>query len=257
MLRHRLAGAEASGDRSRAAPGEREDRVEHPLAGDQRLDGRQTPDIGAGDADRPLLGERQLARRAVGQFDGHDRFRDRVGTVRLYFLHHRFGDQRGHHAAVQDRRRFLRFRDDLACGDRVAGMHLHLYVPFPRLIQCGGVDAAGDVFAGRLGDLLEGTLNAVVDIVENARAERDEDRLVRAVDELARLHAGSLLIDLDGGRVSLQRDNLADETLFADVDHFGHPESRGVLQIDYRSVDAVNYSGLLCAHSFSSSYCKV
>ena len=55
MLGHGLAGTEPAGDRGGAALGDREQRIDHPLAGNQRRVGVQPLSDRAGGADRPFL----------------------------------------------------------------------------------------------------------------------------------------------------------------------------------------------------------
>ncbi len=60
LEQHGLAGAEAAGDGRGAAPRDREEDVEHALAGDERHGGGQARRDGARAADRPEVGEAQL-----------------------------------------------------------------------------------------------------------------------------------------------------------------------------------------------------
>lgn len=63
---------------------------------------------------------------------------------------------------------------DVAAGDVVADLHGWGEVPLLLAVEGGGDDAAGDVDAlGHVGDLLEGPLDAVVDVVQEAGAELD------------------------------------------------------------------------------------
>ena len=65
MLKHRLSGSEAAGNRRRAALREREERVDDPLSGDKRLIYRESLLNRTGAAYRPFCEHRKLMHLAV------------------------------------------------------------------------------------------------------------------------------------------------------------------------------------------------
>ena len=88
-----------------------------------------------------------------------------------------------------------------------------------------------------LEDVLQGTLDAVEDRAHDARAELDGEGLLLPEDGVANGEAGGVLVDLDGGRVALELDDLADELEVADAHELVHGGSAHVVGHDQRSGD--------------------
>ena len=83
-------------------------------------------------------------------------------------------------------------------------------------------DAAGDAVPRLLPDLGEGALDAVVDGLDEARAQLHGKGCAGGEHGLAGADAAGLLVDLDGGAVISQLDDLAYQLLFRHTDHVEH-----------------------------------
>src|SRR5699024_9200633 len=100
-----------------------------------------------------------------------------------------------------------------------------------------------------LGHALQRPFDSVKDIVQASGSKGHRDRIAARNDFLSRPEACGLLVYLNGGEVFIKSDDLADELLAADVDHFRHTESRVSLQVNDGSVDSIDSSGLKqCRH---------
>lgn len=80
---------------------------------------------------------------------------------------------------------------DIAAREVVADLHVRGEVPLLLAVEGIRGDATGDVDAlGEIGDLLEGSLDTVVDVVEQAGAEFDGERLSGSHDGVTDLDTG-------------------------------------------------------------------
>ena len=121
-----------------------------------------------------------------------------------------------HHAGLLDR------SDHVAALDLVA--HLGHGGEGPLLLPAQGrdLDSAGDVGARLVHDLLQRTLDTVVDIFNEAGPQLHRQGGAGGNHLGARPQTGGLLVDLDGGGIPVHIQDLADQTLFAHADHVGH-----------------------------------
>jgi hypothetical protein len=155
-----LARTERPGHGGGAALGNREERVNHPLAGHERLVRLQLPPVGPRPAHRPTL--RHLQRLlAAGRLDDSYGFVDRElpGANADNLARH----PRRHHDAVADQYGLLDFADDVAGFDAVAGPAERRETPAPVSVQGRRLDAAADEISGLLLDNVQRPLNPIVD----------------------------------------------------------------------------------------------
>src|SRR5699024_8290417 len=139
----------------------------------------------------------------------------------------------------------LGFGNDRAAADRLAGLYGHMDVPFFLCVQGIDADTSGDVVAGLPRDLRQRTLDTVENIVQDSRTQNYRERVSGGFDDSARFQSGRFLKDLDGRRIFGKTDDFADKTFFANINHFGHLESGVALQVNDRTVDAVNDASLI------------
>ena len=132
-----------------------------------------------------------------------------------------------HHDLVQHNGSLLHGADDVAAADLVAGLCHRDKVPQLIGVQGGHFHAAGQVGAGLFHDLLQRTLDAVVDILDQTGAKLHAQGSAGGFHRGAGSQAGGLLIDLDGGPAAGHGQDLADQALVAHAHHIGHI---GVLQ---------------------------
>ena len=118
----------------------------------------------------------------IGQLD--DRLVDGVAAV-VGHPGDRTGDRRRHHAAVLDGRGLGAGGVDLARGQGVPCLDGHGHVPLGGLVQRRLMRTALDEAAHVLLDGGQRTLDAVIDITQDAGAEGHGQRAARALDRLA------------------------------------------------------------------------
>ena len=158
-------------------------------------------------------------------------------------LLHLTGDTVGHHDLLLDDRGLLDRAEDVtgdelvALGDR--GDELPLFL----LVQGRDLHSpAQEVAVGDLHDLVQGALDAVVDRADEAGAQLDGERHVGRNDGLAGPEALRLLVDLDGGLVPVNLNDLADQLLVADTDDVEHVRVAHAGGNDQRSGHFLDYS---------------
>lgn len=84
---------------------------------------------------------------------------------------------------------------DVTARDVVADLHLGLELPLLGAVEGRDSDTAGNVDAlGGAGDLLEGSLDTIVDVVEQTRAELDGEGLSGSQDGVANRHTVCLFL---------------------------------------------------------------
>lgn len=90
------------------------------------------------------------------------------------------------------------------------------------------------------GDVLERTLDSVINIGEDAGPSVTLIGAPVPVTGSPRTQAGRFLVDRMVVRSSFTADNLADQMLVADIDHFHHGKVTGVFYGDNRTVDRID-----------------
>ncbi len=160
MLHDRLAAAERTGNRCDAALCNREQRIDDALTGYHRLVGRELFCVRSALSDRPLLQHRQEDFLAV-LFE----LRDRGDDIRFALEDPRqlAGYVRRNHDLVQNRFGLLYRTENVAAFELVADLRDRYEVPKLFVIERIDHDAARNAVARLLTNLVQGTLNAVVD----------------------------------------------------------------------------------------------
>ena len=248
MLHHRLTGTEGAGDSGGAALGDGEHGVDDPLAG---LEGGHRVVlflVGTAHTDRPLLDHGQ----------GHD-----LALVGLDLGHHlvddvvagsdgpvdNAADAVGHHDLVEHH---FRLRDGT---QHVAADHPVTHLGYggigPLLLTAQGrhLHAALEVGARHADDLLQRTLDTVVDILNDAGAQLHGQGRTGGLHLGPRAQAGGLLVDLDGSPVAGHVQDLTDQPLLAHADHVRHV---GVAQAVGHHQGPGYFNDFSLAHSFTA-----
>ena len=140
-------------------------------------------------------------------------------------------------------------------GDNVASVEIlplfygDMCLPLFLFIKKIYTDTAGDKCAGGLCDTFQRTLDAVKDIIEDARSESYRDSVAAGYNFLTWVKPRRLFVNLDRCQILIQCDDFAYELLFSHIDHFGHAETGISLQIDDGAVNAVDLSSFnQCRH---------
>ncbi len=134
----------------------------------------------------------------------------------------------GHHDLVEHHAGLLDGAQHVAADHLVAGLGHGGEVPLLLPVQGGHLHATGQVVVPRLPhDALQGALDAVVDVLNDAGAQLHAHGRAGGLHHRAGAQAGGLLVHLDGRRIAVHVQNLADQALLAHPHHVGHV---GVLQ---------------------------
>ena len=131
----------------------------------------------------------------------------------------------------------------VACLHLVADLGDGLKVPFLFVVERGNVDASFEVGAGDLHNLVERTLNAVVNRADQAGAQLNGQRRTGGFNGFAGAETGGFFIYLNGRAVAVHLDNLANQTLRADAHNVEHIRVAHTLGDNQRTRD-------LCDNSF-------
>src|SRR6056297_2963627 len=216
LLRDGLAGAEWSRDRRRAAHREREQHVEDAHAGQERRDRVELLLDRAGLSHRPRVRHLELA--AVLEHD--DGIVDGVLALRHDGFHG--PAHAGRNEDLVGERELRNGADHLAGRELVPHLDGRRERPGRVARQRVHRDAALDVGAGLLLDLVERALDAVEDAVQHAGSQLDRQRQAGRLDRLADGETAGVLVDLHERRVAVEADDLADEVFAADAHDVVH-----------------------------------
>lgn len=233
-----LAAPESAWDGNGTTLDRGEQGVEHTLADNEGPVGGLLLGGGTGHTDGPCLHHAVLGLLAV-ELDLEDLLVD--GVLAL-------GGDLGDGAAAArgeddlvlgDERVLVDDTPDVTARDVVADLHLGLELPLLGAVEGGDGHSAGDVDAlGGVGDLLEGSLDTIVDVVKQAWAQLDGEGLSGPQDGVANRHTGCsflmsafhvwrygqkgcgrrtcLLVDLNGGLVAVDSDDFSHQLVVAD-----------------------------------------
>ena len=236
VLHHGLAGAEGPGYGGSAALGDGEHRVDDPLARLQRCLRREFLLVGAAHADRPLLHHGQLTLCTVGGADAGDGPGD-VVLPRLRQPRYRAADAVGDHDLVQHRLCLRHGAQHIAACHGIADGGGGSKGPQLFAVQRRHLDAAGDVGAHAADDLLQRTLDAVVDVLDEARAQLHAEGRAGGDHLCAGAKAGRLLVYLNGGAVAGHIQDLSDQMLGAYAHYVRHAGVRHAVGHHQRTGD--------------------
>jgi hypothetical protein len=217
LLEHGLAGSEASGDGCGPASGDREERVDRPLTGHERLvEGEPA-------RDRPPQPHRPPGEQRQGlTADPHDGLVD----AHLPPGHPCDGacDARRDENAVPERAGLLDGAEHVASGHLVALGDIGLEQPCAAAVErgcgCSPLDhRLADRVVGAPRERRQRTLDAVEDRAEQARAELDLELLPGVGDRLPDGESGRVLVHLDDGVARVEPDHLTGEAGMAHEHH--------------------------------------
>ena len=236
MLHHRLAGAEGAGHGGGTALGDGEHGVDDTLAGLQGSLRRELLLIGAAYADRPFLHHGQLPYLAVCGADTGDG----LGNVVLPGLcqpFHRTGQAVGNHDLVQHDLRLGNGAQYVTGRHTVADPGHGSELPQLLPVQRRHLDAAGDVGAHTAHDLLQRTLDAVINILDQAGTQLHAQRRAGGDHIRAGAEARGLLVYLNGSPVTGHIQDLSDQLLLAYAHHVRHAGVRHAVGHHQRAGD--------------------
>ena len=240
MLCHGFSCTETARNSSCTALCDREQSIKDTLAGDKRNACRVTYMSRPRDTDRPFLCECEVSGASVAKLDGHDRLQNSVISVRSSFDNGTFGDVWRYHRFMKDRSGFLCFGNDRARTYNVSFFYSNVCVPFFFCIKRIYADTTGNIFSGSFCNFFQRTLDTIKNIVDDTRSEKYGNSIAGTDNGFARTKSCCFFEYLNGGHAFFQTDDFADKMIFANIDHFGNLESGVTLQIDNRTVDAIN-----------------
>ena len=242
LEQHRLSLAEPADHGRGRPPGDRREHVEHTLPGVERLDIALSSRGRAGVADRPLR-----RRPDVAPVDDCDHLTRSVLSRRRQPLE-RPTDVLWHHDAVLDAAYGREQPDYIAGGDAIAHRSGRMEV-----VACCGRPSqrprSEEVVSVR-----ERPKKAVIDPAEQAGTQLDGERMAGGVSRLPDPERSAVLIQLSGGLVAPNADDLARQPIVADLDvlEAGHVGQSG--EVDDRAADACHRAGgSVHRHSFDTS----
>ena len=221
MLGNSLTGTEGAGDGCDTALGDREHRVDDALTGDQGHVGVDLVLVGTAYTDRPLLHETNVLFGAIGGGQDCDDLFDRVVAFRDG-LDGAALEVRGYHDLVVDNVRFLNGTDDVTGHDGVACSDAGDEVPFLFTVQGRDFDTSLEVVPDHRADVLQRSLDTVVNCSNEAGPELYAQRSTGRHDFRAGAKSRSLFVDLDGRTVFVHFDNLTNQSLLANTNNVVH-----------------------------------
>ena len=126
------------------------------------------------------------------------------------------------HGTVFNQTGFRAGRKDFAFFDLVAHLNLHGNIPFLVCIQRRNAAAFGNEGALFISDLLQRTLNTIIDIAQNARSQYCIQQIAGTDNFLTWLQAGRGFIYLNHDSIIINTDDFTKQFLFTDIDHLTH-----------------------------------
>mmetsp|Transcript_125902 Transcript_125902/g.187926 ORF Transcript_125902/g.187926 Transcript_125902/m.187926 type:complete len:462 (-) Transcript_125902:85-1470(-) len=228
---HSLAAAERARHSAGSAEHGREQSVEHTLASEERVVASELLSHGARVTHGPELGHGELLAAAARSLDLDDLLLQVVVAGR--------GDPldaarlaRVHHDGVVDKLVLLDHAVDVSARDQRANGVVGRGAERPGLlhVQRLHVDTSGDEHgSGLLHDDLQRTLDSVENLVHDTRTQHHRQRLTGTLNRVTNAETGGLLVNLDGGGISLETDDLSDEAEGSDTHKLVHSGSLHLL----------------------------
>src|ERR1019366_7138018 len=147
-----------------------------------------------------------------------------------------------------DERRFCNLADGLSGGQHFTGLNTRFELPAFFQIERWHFFAAPDPRAAVRLNSRQRSLDAVINVADESRAEPHGQRLAGAADGRAGLQHRGVLVNLNGCAVADEPDNFADEAEFADLHDFIHLRAGHATGCHGRAVDArLHRAGWICA----------
>src|SRR5699024_1155386 len=196
--------------------------VHNPLSGGQGTDGGILALVGTAHTHGPALAHGDLHVGAVflGQ-DSHHGLHV-VGASGGDTLQSAL-DVGGHHDLVEHHGGLGDGADDVAALHFIPGLGHGSELPQLLGVDGGNLHATGQAVAPHhLHDLLQGSLDSIVDILNHAGAQLHAHGVTGGYHLGAGAQAGGLLVDLNGGGIPVHGEDLTDEALGTHTDHVGH-----------------------------------
>ena len=172
-----------------------------------------------------------------------------VKPIRLYFDDLSLHTGR-HHAFMGDNGSLRQGGVNLPGGEPVPGLTGQSDIPFLLIVQKRYSGALRDKGAVCGLQRFQRAFDAVENIIQDTRPQQDIHRRAGTVNRFAGAQAGGFLVDLDGGDLIGNLNDLADQAAVAHVNLLHHGEAAGILNRDNRAVDSENY---ILVHSSKSS----
>ena len=220
MLDNGFTASEGARHGGHTALGNREEGIHNPLSGHKRSLRRQFFEIWTAFADRPFLHHRKLPVAFLGGDDSHCFLN---GEFTAFNLFYRTFDAVGNHNFLDYDYGFLDGSEDIAGLHLVAGLYGGNKLPFFITFQGRNLNPPLQVVAsGRLHDIIQRSLDPVINTGDQARPEFHRQRNLHRFHRFPRSESGGLLIYLNGGFVSVHLNYLTDQTLAAYTDHVEH-----------------------------------
>ena len=142
--------------------------------------------------------------------------------------------------------RLLHGAEDIAAGDHIARLCGRNEMPQLLSLQRRHLNASLQKVAVRhLHDIVQRTLNAVVNTADQTRSEFNTHRHSRAGDRSTGREARRLLVNLNGGLIAMNFDDLTDQILLSYMNHIRHVRIAHARGYDKRSGDFLDGT---CAH---------
>mmetsp|Transcript_21765 Transcript_21765/g.47810 ORF Transcript_21765/g.47810 Transcript_21765/m.47810 type:complete len:441 (-) Transcript_21765:140-1462(-) len=211
LANHGLATAERSRDGAGPAKHGGEQCIQHTLSSEQRVVSHHLLSDGSGLTHRPVLQHVEGLLLSLELNLNHS-VQDRV-FARSSDLRHTSVVSRGKHHAVLNQAVLLDGRVNIAPCDRIPNFDVRgLERPLLGAVQSGHVHTTwNEAVTAHLCNLLQWTLNTVENVSKHAGAQFHTKRSFGAQDGMPDFKTGGLLVTLNGGSITLQPDNLADE----------------------------------------------
>ena len=254
MLSHGLARAEGPWNGGGAPLADGKEGVDDPLSGNQGPGDGQPPGNGPGVPDGAVRRQLQLSDVSLAVCHLHQHLVHIVISVGGG-MGHCAGQPRGDQAAVDNGVRLPAVGVENAGLDLVALLHVHRDGPQLLQIQGGQINPPPQKGPGDFLQSLQRPTDAVEDVAQQSGTQPQGHGRSGGGHHLTRLQPGGVLIDLNGGHVSVHADYFTDELLTTHIDHVLHGQPPASGDLDHRAVHTINlilFHGPAASSQFSS-----
>jgi len=234
-----LTATEGTGDGAGTTLSGGEEGIQNTLTGKHRTVTSKLLGGGSALTHGPVLLHGQLLDGAsASEGDLGDDVCDLVGTLSDDALQCT-GDVRGNHdAMLLVELGLVNVTENVTTDDNITGLDGGGGGEVPHLvaIKAGDLDTSGDVdILCHVVNVLEGALNTIEDGVQNTRSELKGEGLAGLLDGIADGHTGGVLVNLNGGGVFFETNDLSDKSVITDTNHFVHTSAGHARRHDERS----------------------